>query len=62
MENYANRFMVSAAPGGLVLIMNPPHGTITPEYALLLAAWLVAIAEPKSERSFKGILEEVKST
>lgn len=56
----ANKFLVGGSANG-VTIMMPPRGNISNEDALLLAAWLVAIAEVKDGR-FQEILDAVIST
>jgi hypothetical protein len=57
-----NRFMVSMA-GDEVVIMLPPKHPINREEALVLAAYLVSIAEvlPGTE-SFEDILKQVQAT
>lgn len=55
-----NRYMV----GGTlttVSILNPPHGRMTTDEALNLAAWLVAVADPAQER-FPAVLDAVMGT
>jgi hypothetical protein len=59
-----NHFMVgrmdnSAAP--LVTILNPPHGTMTVDEALTLAAWLVVVASLGETDRFNEILAAVLS-
>ena len=56
----ANKFLVGGSTSG-VTIMMPPRGIISNEDALLLAAWLVAIAEDKDGR-FQEILGAVQNT
>ena len=56
-----NKFMVAARGTGAVLIMNPPRGDITVDDALVLAAWLVAIADPLEDK-FPKVLEAVQGT
>ena len=55
-----NKFIVGAMADQIV-IMNPPRAPISREDALLLAAWLVAIADP-IEDDFHAILNAVKDT
>lgn len=55
-----NRFLV-AGQGQQVLVMRPPLGPITKDDALILAAWLVAIAED-GEHKFQPVLDAVLDT
>lgn len=55
-----NRHMVSVCAGKIALL-NPPAAPITNDEALVLAAWLVALADPLGER-FGDALEAVQST
>lgn len=57
----ANRFMVAANSMGLMLV-RPPHGLMSYDDALVLAAWLVSIAEPRASFTFKEVLDEVQGT
>jgi hypothetical protein len=57
--DYGNNYLVSATPGGTITILNPPLVGMSPDEALVLAAWLVAMAQFKSARTFAAILEEV---
>jgi hypothetical protein len=52
-----NKFLVSFGPAGGIIIQKPPRGPMSPENALLLAAWLVAVAG--DEKRFKEIFEAV---
>jgi hypothetical protein len=55
----SNHFMVCAYSGGhAYLILRPPTGPMTPELALNLAAYLVAMADPMRER-FDAVLAAV---
>jgi hypothetical protein len=56
-----NKFMV-AASRSKVCIMNPPRGEMSPDDALLLAAWLVALASPMATEPFEAVLEEVENS
>lgn len=58
-----NRCMVSAR-GKQIVIMNPPTRMteLTPTEALLLAAWLVAMAEFNSNLKFEDVLLKVQNT
>lgn len=55
-----NKFMVGMNGGGLAILI-PPHRTISNADAILLAAWLVALADPGGER-FSVVLEAIQST
>jgi hypothetical protein len=49
--------------GDRLVIRNPPLEPITPDSALVLAAWLVALAEPSpGQARFAAILNAVLST
>jgi hypothetical protein len=52
-----NKFLVGASGRGLT-IMNPPRGPMTTDDALLLAAYLVAMADPGGDQ-FKPVLDAV---
>ncbi len=45
----------------LPILIGKPY-SFTPEDALLLAAWLVATAEPFADEKFDTVLEQVKNT
>jgi len=62
VEDFSNRFMVAGGSKGLV-IMRPPVGPLSREDALLLAAWLVAMAEvlPGDEK-FEDVLAKVQNS
>lgn len=47
--------------GNLVVIGLSPH-RLTPDEALEFAAFLVALAEPWSTKTFAEVLEQVKNT
>jgi hypothetical protein len=53
-----NRFAVSAQNGRVVIVLFP-WVPLSPDDALLLAAWLVAIAEPTASQPFAAVLEAV---
>lgn len=53
-----NKFMVGARGNGIIISL-PPRGPITPNDALLLAAWLVLIAEPDADNTFTEVTEAV---
>jgi hypothetical protein len=56
-----NTFMVAAGGRGIA-ILNPPRTSITADEALLLAAWLVSIAEHSASQEFAEVLQAVQST
>lgn len=58
-----NRFMVGCQGNSLV-ILNPPTRLtlLSPDEALLLAAWLVAMAKWKTETVFADVLERIENT
>jgi len=55
-----NRHLVGMQ-GGKIVIMSPPLGGMTKEQALVLAAWIVAVADPRGE-DFQKVLDAVIST
>lgn len=62
MIDTSNKYMVGVK-GSDVVILNPPR-VLTPADALLLAAWLVALAAPQAdtEHGFSDVLEAVQNT
>ena len=55
-----NKFLVGAH-GQRIVIQRMPE-TLTPDDALLLAAWLVALAEPQATVTFHSVLKAVEET
>lgn len=47
---------------GNIGVAFPTHKLMTPDEALVHAAWIVALAEPNSEHKFEDVLKKVKST
>ena len=57
-----NKYAVAVGAGSAgVMLLNPPRGHISKADALLLAAWLVALADPLEEH-FHEILQAVKNS
>ena len=57
-----NKFLVGVR-GDEIVIMNPPRTLISKEDALLLAAYLVAMADTsEGHEQFERVLEAVEST
>ncbi len=56
-----NKYLVASVKGG-VIIGNPSRAVLTPDDALLLAAWLVAIADGEGTHKFEDVLNAVQST
>jgi len=57
-----NKYWVAYNVGdGSITIMSPPRGKVSKADALLLAAWLAAIADPLDEH-FHKILDAVKNS
>ena len=58
-----NRYFVSAS-ANRICILNPPlpHLGMSPDEAMTLAAWLVALAEYQAHFTFAEVLEKVQST
>ena len=54
-----NKFLVGTSVPGRIVIQCPPH-TLTPDDALLLAAWLVALAEPQAAVKFHDVRKAVE--
>jgi hypothetical protein len=59
--DYSNKHLVSVTGANEIVVLNPPRGPMSPVDALALAAWLVALAEYKTDRTFTEILAEVQS-
>jgi hypothetical protein len=57
-----NRNMVGLELGAGDVTVLQPRARMTPDEALVHAAWLVAIAEPSASRSFAEVLEAVQNT
>lgn len=59
----SNRFIVGAR-GNHLIVMNPPTRMteLTPDEALVLAAWLVAMAEFRASVPFATVLEKVQNS
>jgi hypothetical protein len=55
-----NKHMVGVRPDG-IYILNPPCGPMSKDEAVMLAAWLVAIAGDHEGQKFKEALIQVKS-
>lgn len=59
MSETWNKFGVGIRGKRLVMMVSPIG--ITPDDALLLAAWLVAVAEPFASVQFDPLLEKIRS-
>ena len=57
----SNKYLVGVAGDGRLHLQMPPRGPMTKDEALLLAAWMVALADPGGER-FEKILAAVLDT
>lgn len=57
--NTFNKYIVGMAHNGLV-IMNPPRAAMSTEEALVLAAWIVSMADPLGEK-FAEALKAVQN-
>lgn len=60
-----NKFLIGAAGHGKNMKIAPavqPPWPLSPDDALLMAAWLVAIAEPWANDKFNDLLKQVQST
>lgn len=63
--NVSNQHGIASGAGGkrLTMLLPPTRATEwTPEQALVIAAWLVAMAEPFASVPFADVLHKVKST
>ena len=60
-EEVTNIYCVSSTRNKVV-ILRPPRQPLSPEDALVFAAWLVALAEPLASTKFEDVLERVLST
>lgn len=56
-----NKFIVAVSAGG-ILMMNPPRGPMKADDALLLAAWLVSMAEHEASAEFSDVLAAVQDS
>lgn len=56
-----NKFAVGHGAAGLTILL-PPLGLVKPDDALLLAAYLVALAEPSASHPFADVLAAVRAT
>ena len=56
-----NKFMVGLQ-GDQVVLLRPPGPRLTPGEAMILAAYLVAIAEHKAPYPFQMVLDAVVNT
>ena len=56
-----NKFAVGSLADSVVVLI-PPQGPVSPDDALLLAAYLVAIAEPSASHPFADVLAAVRAT
>ena len=56
-----NRFAVGALDKSVVVLI-PPQGPVSPDDALLLAAYLVALAELGASHPFAEVLAAVRAT
>ncbi len=55
-----NKFVVGSQAGGIRVMM--PLGLLTPDDALLLAAWLGSMAEHNASHKFEEVLKAVQGT
>lgn len=58
----ANRFLVGEAQGNIVIGRIREAAYLSPDEALVLAAWLVAIAEPFAGIRFDDLRRDVEDT
>lgn len=63
LYNVANRFLVGAQDGRIVILNTPAPCPLSRRDALNLAAWLVALAsESPGHRDFLALLDAVERT
>jgi hypothetical protein len=65
MIDTMNKFGVCTNAVGkkaLFLMSSPNTAAISPDDALNLAAWLVALAEPDASHSFEDVLDAIRAT
>lgn len=55
-----NKHFVGLQAHGIVVI-NPPRGIMSPDDALVFAAWIVCLADPRGEK-FKEVLQAVSNS
>lgn len=55
-----NKFMVAVSGRGIGML-NPPRGPMTADDALILAAYLVSIAEMDATHKFEEVLKAVQN-
>jgi hypothetical protein len=62
-EDILNKFGVSLVSTNAIALLNPPQAfqVLSKKEALMLAAWLVALADPQ-ENQFNTIFEKVMNT
>jgi len=58
--NTLNKYAVGAS-GARIIILRPPRGSMSPDDAMNLAAWLVALADPGGDK-FAALLKTIKET
>ena len=56
-----NKFAVGGL-GESIVVLNPPRGPVSPDDALLLAAYLVALAELGASHPFAEVLAAIRAT
>lgn len=61
MIDTSNKYMVGMLSNTLV-IMRPPIGAISPDDALVLAAYLVLLAQPMTETQISDVIKAIEST
>jgi hypothetical protein len=55
--------MVSThSASGDILFIRSPQGPLSPNDALVLAAWIVSLAEPNANHTFEQVKEAVQNT
>ena len=55
-----NKFAVGSLADSIVVLI-PPQGPVSPDEALVLAAYLVALAEPRASHPFAEVLAAIKA-
>lgn len=56
----SNKYLVSVTGANEIVMLNPSRGPMSPDDALVLAAWLVSLAGYNSSTIFDAVLVDVR--
>jgi hypothetical protein len=56
-----NKFFVAVGAGKVIIMRPPMQGALTPDDAMLLAAYLVSMAEMDATHKFEDVLKAVRN-